>query len=133
MDKSKLVKLLNLTSSENDNEALSALRKANSILSRHGKRWDDLIKIEPDIPDWQKKYARPPSYETEIAEYKDKISYIRMSAWDGFNFVFVISLEDVLNEGRRLSQKQRAALDKIYAAVKKAQDKLYEDPPNPFA
>lgn len=33
-----LIKVLNLTTSENDGEALSAMRKANAILKTHGGR-----------------------------------------------------------------------------------------------
>ena len=49
MDKYRLVKFLNLTSSKNDGEALSALRKANSLLKENNLVWENVI-IEPTIP-----------------------------------------------------------------------------------
>lgn len=43
MDTDKLIKLLNLSQSPNDSEALSAIRKANKIIKDDGLRWEDLI------------------------------------------------------------------------------------------
>lgn len=43
IDKSKLVKLLNLTTSTNDHEALVAIRKANQHIQKHNFTWDKLI------------------------------------------------------------------------------------------
>jgi hypothetical protein len=39
LDKDRLAKLLNLTESEHDGEALSAIRKANDLLRQHGTSW----------------------------------------------------------------------------------------------
>ncbi len=39
----RLKKLMQMTQSGNDNEALVALRKANSILSRHKLNWEQFI------------------------------------------------------------------------------------------
>jgi hypothetical protein len=41
--KNKLIKLLMLSRSSNDNEALSAIRKANEILNNEKKTWDDVF------------------------------------------------------------------------------------------
>lgn len=43
MDRDKLTKLMNLTFSDNDHEALSALRKANAIVREERKMWGDLL------------------------------------------------------------------------------------------
>jgi hypothetical protein len=42
-DMDTLVKLMQLTASENDHEALCALRKANAILARHRVNWAGLV------------------------------------------------------------------------------------------
>ncbi len=42
----KLIKILNLTQSESDGEALSAIRMANKIIDSSGKSWEKLIKID---------------------------------------------------------------------------------------
>lgn len=40
MDRAKLIKILQLTQSPNDYEALSAMRKANAILAAAGHNWE---------------------------------------------------------------------------------------------
>lgn len=47
MDKSKLIKFLELTASSNDGEALSAIRKANIFLKENKLNWIDFIKEKP--------------------------------------------------------------------------------------
>lgn len=44
MDTQKLIKLLNLTQSDSDPEALSAIRKANEIVRENKVLWNSLIK-----------------------------------------------------------------------------------------
>jgi len=41
--KNKIIKLLKLTQSANDHEALSAIRKVNSLLKAEGVEWDDFV------------------------------------------------------------------------------------------
>jgi len=48
MDRDKLVKLLSLTTSDNSNEALSALRMANAMLSREGITWGEVLAASGD-------------------------------------------------------------------------------------
>jgi hypothetical protein len=45
LDRDQLVKLLNLTSSEYDAEALNAIRHADALLSKHGTTWADLLAL----------------------------------------------------------------------------------------
>ncbi len=47
MDKSKLIKFLELTASPNDGEALSAVRKANIFLRENKLNWVDFVKEKP--------------------------------------------------------------------------------------
>jgi hypothetical protein len=51
MDLSRLEKLLNLTQSENDHEALAAVRAANTILKTHNKRWVDVLRLQGGFGD----------------------------------------------------------------------------------
>ena len=45
----KLTKILGLTNSTHDGEALSAARLANDLLKRHGATWEDaLLALSPD-------------------------------------------------------------------------------------
>lgn len=47
VDIEKLTKLLNLTQSDSDGEALAAMRKANSVLKASNKLWDSVIGYAP--------------------------------------------------------------------------------------
>lgn len=49
MNRNKLIKLLNLTNSSHDKEAISAIKMANKLLFEEGKVWENVI-IEPTIP-----------------------------------------------------------------------------------
>jgi hypothetical protein len=43
LDRERLIKLLNLTGSEYDAEALSAIRRSNALLRRHRTTWAELL------------------------------------------------------------------------------------------
>jgi hypothetical protein len=43
MDQAKFIKLMNLTASENDHEALLALRTASKLMREAGISWTNLI------------------------------------------------------------------------------------------
>lgn len=43
LDKARLAKILALTTSDNDGEALSAIRRANAAIKAEGLQWSDLI------------------------------------------------------------------------------------------
>lgn len=45
--KGKLIKLLGLTTSSNDHEALAAIRKVNSFLSEDNKTWEEVFAEQP--------------------------------------------------------------------------------------
>jgi hypothetical protein len=43
LNRDQLIKLLNLTGSEYDAEALNAIRRANALLRKHRATWADLV------------------------------------------------------------------------------------------
>lgn len=43
MDFGRLIALLNLSTSDNDHEALSATRHANALLKKNNLRWEDVV------------------------------------------------------------------------------------------
>ena len=67
IDRERLVRLLRLTESDQDAEALIAIRKSNELLRTHGKSWSDVIDISgPESEtlsptDWS--YVSLPGYE----------------------------------------------------------------------
>lgn len=57
--KELLVKCLEMTGSDQDGEALAAIRKANTLLKKLGKRWTDVVEIDDDDP-----FHAPPQPQT---------------------------------------------------------------------
>jgi len=45
LDRAQLIKLLNLTGSEYDAEALNAIRRSNALLRKHRTTWADLLAL----------------------------------------------------------------------------------------
>ncbi len=43
MDFGRLIALLNLSTSDNDNEALSAIRMANKLMKKHELQWENVV------------------------------------------------------------------------------------------
>lgn len=110
MDKSKIVKLLSLTQSDNDSEALTAIRMANKILKSNEITWDKFMGQEP------------PSYQTHNTwgayhGVSEKIDYILNNSPVWFDPSFIRSLHVQLKLRGRLSPKQIQALDKIYSKL----------------
>lgn len=101
----QLEKLMMMTTSDNDAEAIAALRKANEILKRHGYNWTStfqrLVRVQ----------------EAEIEEApreRDENTAIR-EAFEAINnpSSFVHSLREQFEERGFLTPKQRAALFEI--------------------
>lgn len=65
----KLKKILELTNSDNDNEALLAMRHANKILKDEGKTWSDIFH-EADF--WRH------HYNVTSTKYNELVSWIKM-------------------------------------------------------
>jgi hypothetical protein len=53
LDKERLAKLLNMTGSDHDAEALAAARKANEFLRQHRKSWRDVLGLNAPPPEKQ--------------------------------------------------------------------------------
>lgn len=66
MEVAKLIKILNLTQSDSDGEALTALRMANNMLKKHGKTWEQVISSTPTQV--QNNY-RASHYEDVVRKY----------------------------------------------------------------
>ncbi len=80
--KDRILKLLELTRSENDGEALSALRKANEIREKEGLQWIELFQQsapKSDIPPVIKNRPPPPPKIVTVESMFDQIFKRRMS------------------------------------------------------
>ncbi|MBS0541591.1 MAG: hypothetical protein JSR47_22690 [Proteobacteria bacterium] len=86
LDKDRLAKLLSMTGSDHDAEALAAIRKANDLLRVHRKSWSDVLGLSqppieppPSQPStsWQvdRRQAPPqqrPGYQ-RLRDYRDDL------------------------------------------------------------
>jgi hypothetical protein len=84
LDKERLAKLLSMTSSDHDAEALAAIRKANDLLRLNRKTWFDVLDtsipaLEPPRPEAPRYAPRPsgppppaPGYQP-LRDYRDAL------------------------------------------------------------
>ncbi len=101
----KLVKVLGMTGSQFDGEALAAVRKAHCILTAAGLSWDSVIVSAPAETD------APPPDDDDMAETDAEIAWCldhaaELTVWERD---FLVSLQRFV----WLSDKQRAVLDRI--------------------
>lgn len=121
MDRDKFIKVLKMTTSSHEGEALAAIRKVNDMISAANLQWDDLI-INPNVkaqtsddpwndpntprggtvPDWK------------IAVNKLRSSNITFTVWEER---FLESLYH--SSWNDLTPKQEAALQRTWVKYKK--------------
>lgn len=123
-DYAKLAKLMQLTQSSMDGEALAALRMANAMLAKVNLNWAELIKNDFEVPEDNLIALRagehdrtfPPSYEQARQSDIEEIFAMLMTADIEQGFMQVLqSIFSQYNRKRRLSIKQYATICKAYA------------------
>lgn len=120
MDTTRLIKLLNLTTSPEDGEALSAVRFANALLAKEGKTWEQVLNSSgPSIGDIFSHTWRPPANPYVNPALRDREKIMRM--FDAVLYSvkssareFIESLHEQFLDRGSLSQKQYDALEKFY-------------------
>lgn len=70
IDHDRLLKVLGMTGSDQDGEALAALRKAQAIMSAAKVTWSDLIKAQPYAQMREEPQGRPSDWDDEAARLK---------------------------------------------------------------
>ena len=128
-DFAKLMKVMGMTTSAHDGEALSAIRAANKILVAHKLTWQDvfsgLIKVEQPPPSRPSPPPRRPSphrYDDDEEftidfDIDEAFETVRETLRPGGFADFIDSLEKQWDEKGSLSSKQRRAL---YNAAQRA-------------
>lgn len=117
----RLVKFLELTRSDSDGEALSAMRRANELLKKVNLTWTDLLHKDVRQPRQEKTYK----YYTQEKDYhpwyqpKNMLDFL-VSHLASHSSIrpFIESLEEQWKERGSLSNKQYEALLKIYKNAK---------------
>lgn len=105
----KFTKLMMLTTSPHDGEALVALRKANAMLAAMNNNWEDFIqsrvKMTKEAPEPSGEFHREVDEINDMFEYLDRSVPIRSSFRE-----FVDSLHEWWEENEFLTDKQYIAL-----------------------
>jgi hypothetical protein len=70
LNRAQLIKLLNLTGSEYDAEALNAIRRSNALLRKHRTTWVDLLAL--------------PQEPTQARQQRAKPVWERHAQWQGY-------------------------------------------------
>jgi hypothetical protein len=116
----KLISILNLTTSENDNEALLAIRTANKLIQKNGVSWELLLDEEgPRTAPRQQSnsYYRNQNVEPEPT-VEGLISYIKGNAWTGFDSTFVDSIAKNYETFGKISYRQMQGLKNVYERIR---------------
>jgi|SRR5580700_863352 hypothetical protein len=113
----KLRKLMQLTLSDNDEEALGALRKANALLRAHAYDWnsafDRLIKVESPVEMAQHQPSQTlRRADPEAERINNAFEAIEESDPRGSFADFIASLREQWDRSNRLTVAQKEALFK---------------------
>ncbi len=106
LDKERLAKLLSMTGSDHDAEALAAVRKANEFLRLHGKSWQDVLTPAPEPtrpaetsrtgasrPATPPRAPEPPPGHQRLRYYRDALRHEPLlPRLLGFPFWFLVEL-----------------------------------------
>lgn len=108
----KLSKLMMLTTSTNDNEALAALRKANAILAAQSVSWDEFLKGMKNLVIQEEPKA--PKKKKDESDIKEMLQTVLASHLSDTGYEFISSLNAFFTEKNFLTEKQEKALRKFY-------------------
>lgn len=110
----RLKKFMRLTDSDNDNEALAALRQGRKVLTAHGYTWDSvfdrLVRLDVEAAEPENE-PRSSSTRTASASYADDVDrdFAALASAD-FHSDFLDSIREQWEEKRWMSPRQRSAL-----------------------
>lgn len=125
----KILRCLMMTQSNNDHEALVAIRKANQLLAVHNLNWEQYLGVAKKMDMDEQEFSEPPDPDSEDPEnYKPKkrksqfektaemIALVKrhLQRTGSDSISFVESLEQGLLKWGSLTEKQMAALKKFH-------------------
>lgn len=104
LDTAKFVKILNITKSDSDHEALVAIRTANRILKESGKSWDDLVRPSP---------ASGTTGLVTVPEVERTVEWCLSNVGPRFDTTFLRYLQRKLRYGQGITQAEHDSLQRI--------------------
>lgn len=129
MDRVRFVKLMEMTASDNDGEALNALRMANKMMAAEKLRWGDVLQQErsttinvvmrPRTEDGLQEsgdWVAPHLKDTHVIELMFRTVYATPMN-DGFR-QFIDSLHQWWLQHKQLTQRQYNALRQAYTRAR---------------
>ena len=111
VDISKIIKLLNMTSSSYDGECLAAIRRANVILLEENITWSDIFKVKQSLPTPLDK----PNFSSEQIKHMLVMCLARVHSRSGLEFLK--SLQGFYRNRGYLTERQLEALQSWYKNI----------------
>ena len=131
MDRTRLLKLLAMTTSDNDGEALNAMRKANAYIDSWKMTWEDVLtqhkvmnitlhQAQPayqgDERDWDPPHLR----DKVVIDTMFRAIYAQPRSDNEEFWTFMDSVHQYWKDKGRLTPKQFQAIRNCYQRVRKA-------------
>jgi hypothetical protein len=114
IDLERLAKMLELSRSSNDHEALSAIRMANGVLLKHNATWLSLLSIQPAKAKPQPKAARfTATCDDDIISMMFKLRNYTVDIKEK-DLWFVESVDGYWRDQGRLTERQLFTLEDIW-------------------
>lgn len=119
MNTELLVKLMRMTTSNHDAEALVALRKANAMLAEAKMDWHDVLsgRVRAAPPRADNSYRTPPSQRQRSAQVdvKEMITYLLNTIPSHLSFYdYVVSVSHWYDVKGSLTEPQYVAIRRAY-------------------
>ena len=111
IDLKKLLKLLSLSQSSNDHEALSAIRKANKMLEAFNKEWSDLLYNY--LSGYKSLSVPRSSFSNDVS---DQLKFLmdKLDDMPQFDRQFVEGLSDFIKNGGKPTKANKKRLTTLY-------------------
>lgn len=118
-----VVRLLELTDSDNDEHVASAAREAYDLLRKHGLQWNDVIigaeqrqRVVAYSDKPGKLYQRPKEHKAFDLMFDE---VMKSRPRDNGKANFIKSLRESYNKYRRLTPRQEAALRRFHSNIRR--------------
>lgn len=117
-----------LTQSNNDHEALAAIRKANQLLAVHNLNWEQYLGVAMRLDEDEERNEEAKGGEIKKSRYQKTMDMIQvvkehLTRRESPAIDFILSLEQGLIEWGSLTPNQMNALKKFYKNASAARER----------